>query len=229
MKISKLPISGYFTLMSLFGPLHAASIAVANFNFEIGGGPDNSFTNNPGVIPTGWTAIGGGLSGSFYGYFNPDNSTYTGTSGVPGTIGTMDGPNVFYFGSALPGQGIQQTVGANYEADTNYNLTVAVGTRILALNQNDLEVQLLAGSTVVANEIFTPGVSSSFTDRSLIHLADAGNVALYGQPLTIRFLERGTNFEVDIDNVRLTSTPVPEPSSVILLLSLAGASFLRRR
>jgi hypothetical protein len=213
------------------------TITVANSDFETNGLGDGGFSS--GVIPTGWSAVTT-ITGSFFGYFNPTASAYSGTTGNPGTTGTMSGPNVFYFGSAVTGEGIQQTLAANFTAATNYTLTVAVGTRAGNLaNTAFLDLQLLAGSTVIASTSARNLTADSFADFSLTFDAlAAGSTfnSVLGQALTIRFLENdtslpGTVFEADIDNVRLTSvTAVPEPATYALLaLGAISLVALRRR
>lgn len=213
------------------------TITVANSDFETGGLADGQF--NTSTIPTGWS-VAGSITGGAFGYFNPTASAYSGTIGNPGTNGTMSGPNIFYFGSAVTGDGIQQTLAANFTANTSYTLTVAVGTRAGNLaNTAFLDLQLLAGSTVIAASSARNLTADSFADFSLTFDAlAAGSTfnSVLGQALTIRFLENdtglpGTVFEADIDNVRLTSvTTVPEPaSSALLALGVLGLAALRRR
>ncbi|MFN6094164.1 MAG: PEP-CTERM sorting domain-containing protein [Verrucomicrobiota bacterium] len=210
----------------------SASVAITNHNFEIGGLGDNQNSAFPGVIPTGWSVAPGGTSGDFFGYYNPVNEAggYQNVSSSPGTTGTMDGPNVFYFGSFVDGQGIQQTLVEKFALNTDYTLTVARGTRNSIYN-NTLRMQLLAGTTVLATRDVAPGTPGTFEDYSTSYLFADGanntvNAALVGQDLTIRFLEVGANFEVDIDNVRLSAVPEPATS---LLLALGAVCALRRR
>ena len=146
------------TLVSVVGIVSsgwAASIAITNFDFETDGAGDNFASNawNGGVkIPTGWQAVPGAAPvGQFYGYYNPvdDAGGYiSGVSGTPGVTGTMSGPNVFYFGSAVNGQGIQQILSTTFELNTDYTLTVARGTRNSIYN-NSLRMILFAGSTLL--------------------------------------------------------------------------------
>jgi multisubunit Na+/H+ antiporter MnhB subunit len=142
----------------------------------------------------------------------------------------MDGPNVFYFGSLEDGQGIQQTLTETFALNYIYTLTVARGTRNSIYN-NTLRMELLAGTTVLATRDVAPGTPGTFEDYSVSYDFAIGenntlNAGLVGQALTIRFLEVGANFEVDIDNVRLTMVPEPTTS---LLLALGAMFVLRRR
>ena len=230
------------TLVSVVGIVSsgwAASIAITNFDFETDGAGDNFASNawNGGVkIPTGWQAVPGAApDGQFYGYYNPvdDAGGYiSGVSGTPGVTGTMAGPNVFYFGSAVSGQGIQQTLSSTFSLSTDFTLTVARGTRNSIYN-NTLRMQLFAGSTLLTSLDVAPepnGSRGTFLDYSTTYTYNAENSSLVGQALMIRFLEidnpSNPQFEVDIDNVRLEA--VPEPSSWALLL-VGMAALLRRR
>ena len=213
----------------------AATISIVNGDFETGGLIDNRNSAFPGVIPTGWSAVpGAGPSGDFYGYYNPINDAggyVSGVSGSPGITGTMAGPNVFYFGSSISGQGIQQTLTATFLANTDYTLTVARGTRNGIYN-NTLRMMLLAGSTVLTSRDVAPepaGSRGTFLDYSTTYTYSVANAGLVGQALTIRFLEidnpGNPQAEVDIDNVRL----VPEPSSASLLILGLAAVLARSR
>ena len=105
------------------------SLTIANFDFETGGlGGDGARSDGPGVIPSGWEAVPGAAPSGFnYGYYNPrsDQGYDSAVAGLPGTTGSMAGENVFYFGSATNGQGIQQTLAATFELNTDYTLTVS--------------------------------------------------------------------------------------------------------
>jgi hypothetical protein len=234
----KLRLFGILLVGALVAPqANAVTISIVNGDFETGGLIDNRNSAFPGVIPTGWSAVpGAGPSGDFYGYYNPINDAggyVSGVSGSPGITGTMAGPNVFYFGSSVSGQGIQQTLTATFLANTDYTLTVARGTRNSIFN-NTLRMMLLAGSTVLTTRDVAPepaGSRGTFLDYSTTYTYSAANAGLVGQALTIRFLEidnpgdpRG---EVDIDNVRLSG--VPEPSSASLLILGLAAVLARSR
>lgn len=235
----KLCLCGLLIVGALVAPqAKAATIVINNHDFETGGLADNSNSAFPGVIPTGWSAVpGAGPSGSFFGYYNPINDAggyVSGVSGSPGITGTMAGPNVFYFGSSTSGQGIQQTLSATFLANTDYTLTVARGTRNSNFN-NTLRMSLLAGSTVLTTRDVAPEPSGSrgtFLDYFTTYTYSAADAGLVGQALIVRFQEidnpGNPQFEVDIDNVRLSG--VPEPSSASLLIAGAvGLVALRQR
>lgn len=203
-------------------------IPITNPDFETGGRVSDGFSS-PGVIPSGWSGVGG-PGGAFYGYYNPDNSAYTGTAGNF-AIGTMAGPNTFYFGSAGDGQGIEQTLSTPFAADTSYTLTLAVGERKDGFMAS-VQMDLFAGASLLATTTVHNPTADTFADFSLTYNANPANNGLAGQALRIRFLEidnRGPNgFEVDIDNVRLTSVPEPSTYTVIFGSGLALAFALRR-
>ena len=144
----------------------------------------------------------------------------------------MAGPNVFYFGSAINGQGIQQILSATFELNTDYTLTVARGTRNSIYN-NSLRMMLFAGSTLLTSRDVAPepeGSRGTFLDYSTTYTYNTADAWLEGSALMIRFLEidnpGNAQAEVDIDNVRL----VPEPSSGMLLVAgLAAWAVMRRR
>ena len=234
----KLRLFGILLVGALVAPqANAVTISIVNGDFETGGLIDNRNSAFPGVIPTGWSAVpGAGPSGDFYGYYNPINDAggyVSGVSGSPGVTGTMAGPNVFYFGSSVSGQGIQQTLTATFLANTDYTLTVARGTRNSIFN-NTLRMMLLAGNTVLTTRDVAPepeGSRGTFLDYSTTYTYSAANAGLVGQALTIRFLEIDNpgdpQAEVDIDNVRLSG--VPEPSSASLLILGFAAVLARSR
>lgn len=213
--------------LALVASGRAATISIANHDFETGGLSDNSNSAFPGTIPTGWVAMPAAApSGDFFGYFNPVNDAggyVSGVSGTPGVTGTMAGPNVFYFGSSSSGQGIQQTLAATFAANTDYTLTVARGTRNSNFN-NTLRMSLLAGSTVLTTRDVAPEPSGSrgtFLDYFTTYTYSAADAGLVGQALIVRFQEidnpGNPQFEVDIDNVRLSAVPEPGSASLVIL------------
>lgn len=223
------------TLALAASPLFAANLAITNADFETDGFLTDNFSNSPGVIPTGWSAIGD-IDGGFFGYFNPNDGAYVGTTGGSSVIAGMTGANVFYFGSASDGQGIQQTLADTFAADTDYALTVALGARIGNLaNTASLTMNLLAGSTVIATQtVRNTANDGTFADFTLNYSFISGDSGLIGENLAIQFIEDDTIAvgEVDIDSVRLTAVvAIPEPASTTALLGLAtlGIGLASRR
>jgi len=234
-------VLAYIGLLSLGGPLASGAVTslfIANHDFETGGLADNKFSisySQP-VVPVGWT--GYNLDSSppvYFGYFNPNYFYYTGTAGSPGTVGTMDGPNMFYFGSAVAGQGIEQQLADPFDPYSIYTLTVALGARIDGY-MTSMTMQILAGDTLVASTDVFNSTLDSVSDFSLVYTPNSSFNSLAGQNLKIRFLESqiegGDGFEVDMDNVRLTAsapTSVPEPSAALLTGLAAGIGMMVRR
>lgn len=212
------------------GTTSRATIVINNFDFETGGLSDGFYSAFPGVAPIGWSITpSGSPTGSFYGYLNPLNDAYPGTTGLPGVVGTMVGPNVFYFGDLEHGFGLGQTLAESFTANTSYNLTVAWGIRVDAQFAADLRMTLSAGGNLLAQQTFLASSylanAGTFFDVTLPYTWNPADAALVGTPLSIAFFEEGSGFEVDIDNVRLTATAVPEPGTWLTGLLLVGGSF----
>lgn len=212
-----------------------ASIIVVNHDFETGGLADGQFTNQPPAVPAGWSVTPGGpLGGVFYGHLNPLDNAYPGTTGLPGVTGSMTGPNVFYFGDLERGYGLSQILTTNFASHTNYDLIVGWGIRLQPEFAADLRMTLSVEETVLADRTFLAddyqsAHTGTFFDATLSYIWDATHAGLVGKPLTITFYEEGSGLELDIDNVRMTSHAVPEPSSLALLALGAGGLFVRRR
>lgn len=238
-----LSLSALLLAAPLTASAQGVSINVVNFDFETGGVADGS-ASNPGVVPTGWTAIPNNApGGGFFGYFNPQDSGFTGTTDTNtttrGVIGTMSGPNVFYFGSSVTGQGIQQTLlNTSFALNTTYALTLSVGCRNNPNVEAGITMQLYAGSTLLASNTVFNTTGGTFTDYTLSYTSSSLNTALVGTALTISFAESDpagstTRIEADMDNVRVTATPVvPEPSTWAAVLAgtgLLGVMAWRRR
>lgn len=228
-------VLGCIVLMS--APARAVFLNVANSDFETNGVTDGIFTNSPGVTPTDWTLeTGGGAVGSFFGYWNPQNSAYANTTGSPGVNGSMLGPNVFYFGSLETNQGLSQTIsGATFEAGTDYTLTVAMGTRLDFAVMGDMRMSLYAGSTEIASTVIlasnyaTALTAGTFADQSLTYIYSSADGDLDGQALTISFIAMDNGKELDIDNVRLEAIPEPATAGLAALSAIVLCFRPRRR
>ena len=168
------------------------------------------FNSGPGSIP-GWTLTGAG------GLFQPGTAGFF-TSPVP------DGSIVAYDNGGT----ISQTLSATLSANTTYALSVDVGRRVDA-GMTNFMIDLFAGSTLldsltVSNGTIAPG---SFAPELLTFTTGAN--PLSGN-LAIEFINPSP-VQVNYDNVTLSATPVPEPSSLALLAAGLGVAFvaLRRR
>jgi len=194
----------------------AAPILVINSGFEAPTLPDGGFSSS---IP-GWT------SGLNTGTFNPTTAQYPGQA--------PEGQNVAFIGPVTSSD-ITQVLSSNLAVGT-YTLRVDVGAR-LDFPYAGYNIQLLAGSTVLAGDsnTLTPA-AGTFVTSTVSFTALAGNPAL-GQPLQIRLAAPNAvgNAQTNFDDVRLDFNPtvVPEPSGLSTLsMGLAGlflVAWRRRR
>lgn len=191
-----------------------AAISITNFSFE-----DPSFGDQgSGSGATGWFGSGGGV-------YNPQDAQFTGTTGAPGTIpGTGDGVQVAY----MNGGSMYQDVG-DIVADSIYELTVAIGQRA-DLGWSDLTISLRASSetgTVLASQTYDAAAApnGTFSDVSF-SFSSADFAGEVGNDLFLVFQAPGV--QALYDNVRITETAIPEPSSTALL-GLGGLALTLRR
>jgi hypothetical protein len=196
----------YFT-----APIFADTIAVQNASFEI----TNPLTNacgtgcafNGGPIP-GWTTTGGQQ-----GSWQPSSAYFS--APVP------DGSIVAYSNGGT----ISQTLSTSLAAQTNYLLTVAVGSRLDVGNITTYTIALYAGGVLLnaltaSNALIPLG---TFADMSVGYMSGAivpsGNLSI---------VLSATGAQGDFDNVRLTTTTtsVSEPTSLTLLGAGLGLALL---
>jgi len=210
----------------------AVPIPIVNSGFETATLPitygdalaNNVFTGN-GTL-AGWTAVG------------PTNGTVFGGGFQPTVFGTFPnwtntwwgGQNIAYlfpFGSTTPFW-LEQTVAATLESDTVYDLSLLVGRRLFEWGSTNLvyDVQLLAGSTVVASGNQLNLAPDSAGVHTLSYSSGAAN-PLAGQALTIRLMT--TTSEVFFDDVSLNAQATPEPGAVGMVLMGLGALGYRMR
>ena len=78
------------------------------------------------------------------------------------------------------------------------------------------------------NSIFTTSAGGSFNDQGIL---PTGNYTLYARAYSYGYADTGSAFDYDasFENVLLDLTPVPEPTSGLLMLAAATACLLRRQ
>lgn len=226
----------------------AEPVAIANAGFEdlyLGsnlppeyGGDVPTGTFPVGPAPAGWTsyyALGAPAGGEFIGVLNPGTAADHAPNPAYFPAGAPEGDNVvlLYMDGDAGGQeyGVEQTLGANLEADRVYTLTaqvgnIASGTALLPPYSTfgffDLDgfpgyrLQLLAGGVVVAEDTTSVSPAEGIFEQATVQLTTDASHAQLGQPLGVRLVTRNlpevpgvSGIEVDFDDVRLDVGPVP--------------------
>jgi hypothetical protein len=189
-----------------------ADITVLNPSFEITNplnipcGIPLNCSYNFGPIPD-WTLTGQGgswhPSSTFYNLPLPDGSIVAFSNG--GTI--------------------SQTLTTSLAPDTTYMLSVDVGHRLDGYI-TDCSIALYAGSTLLNSFSASNGIIpiGTFADETVTYTS--GATVLPGD-LSIVLTSDGQ--QADFDNVRLTESTVPEPSSLSLVAGALGIMFLALR
>ena len=186
-------------------------IPVANHSFEAPELPPGDFTLQD--VP-GWTASSNGFS---FGVFYPTVESWG--------YAASDGHNLLYTDSRTPDgtDYVEQTTNAALTFGGTYTLAIDVIRRPFYGTDTYL-IQLLAGSTVIAEDTSTLVIPVGEFRTSVIFYTPDANDPLLGQALTIRLSGvHQTNF----DNVRFDG-PVPSPSALAPLCLLAFAGRRRR-
>lgn len=224
----------------------AASLFIANNSFEdaplaAAGGQTTSTTTNANpvnAVINGWTwSVSSGASA---GIINSSDAMFANTSLTGQNLpGTADGEQFAYIGQAGASgtYAIEQVLTSNLASNNSYTLSVAVGNRSDML-MGRFFIYLFAGSTQLTvsptyGSENTSGIyagspfagnnigNGEFKDYSVtISAATIASTfsANIGQALKIR-LERNSGAQANMaifDNVRLNTTPVPEPSALLL-------------
>ncbi len=223
------------------GQAHGQSVTVPNFSFE---NPTTTFVTSS---ITNWTQTAQPAS-----YDPASNGGYPWSvlTGVflntapssPDHIDNLDGTQAaLMFG--VPGLGIYQELSSTYQVGNSYHLTLGLvgqGGGMLAGVTIDLQLYYRTSptTTVVIGDQVVIHNATNFPNHTHVYdftldiPAVQASDAWAGQPIGIEFLSTATSANQggywDLDNVRLTATPVPEPASAVLL-AFGGLAVLARR
>jgi hypothetical protein len=203
-----------------------SSIPVNNFSFENDAAPNGGDVT---TVPAGWIA------------FNEAGANDIGTERSGGGQFTVNNPltapadgsqyaYINMFNSSVTG-GIYQDMGLLL-ANTDYTLTVAIGSRADRINSPGI-ISLVNGTDntglVLASGGGLPATQDTWQDYT-ISFATGASVS---GDLTIELSVLGNNstIQADFDNVLLTTSPVPEPGTYAFSVGglVMGFLNLRRR
>lgn len=185
---------------ALASSAQGAPIAIVNQGFESQVLAAGDFTFDPPTLTPGWTHIPLAAQG---GVIYPTLESWG--------YGAPEGHQTLWCNSNIGQVMFEQTVAATAQPSRTYTLRVAVVHRPSFFN-NDYIIQLLAGATVVAENLGTvsppPGGSA---DAVLVYASPASGPTI-GQPLTIRL---GGATQANFDDVRLDDdAPAPCPGDI---------------
>ncbi|TWU03856.1 hypothetical protein [Neorhodopirellula pilleata] len=231
--------------------IQAAPVTVINPGFEDISGEStfNEFTFGP---LNGWDLYdpngitnGGAGNTYFIGTLRPTAPTYF-TAGAP--EGQRVGIAFNFEGSGGNGEyGMSQTLTETLQANTRYTLQVDIGNIASGTGLNGdffnldgfpgYRVDLLAGGVLLAqdNNSLSGLIGEGDFSLSSFSFQTGATHAQLGQSLEIRLVNLNqidaafpaADLEVDFDNVRLSATSVPEPSS-FGWLAIAFAAWWKR-
>jgi hypothetical protein len=191
----------------------APGITIANAGFENPVLANGAFSATvPGwsqgrynvSAPTVWIA---GVPLNYDGVYNPDNTAYT-CGCAP------EGQNMGY-ATSLVGYdvGLNQVLSATLQANAQYVLSAVVGNPSVFNGGStaNYRIELVAGGVVLAANTGPSPVNSTYWTTARLTYASGAAPAQLGQPLEIRLLAVNypTGYEVDFDNVQLTSALTP--------------------
>jgi hypothetical protein len=212
--LRRLTVAALLALTAGAGTAPAQVIPVANNSFET----PVTDRNGTGSI-TGWTRSN--LTGGASGIWRPN----VGAAGADFNL-IPDGSQVAFVQTGDIFQPLPNVLAAN----TRYDLLVDVGQDLLEpLLPGQFAVELRASGSVLATASAPTPAPARWNTVAVSYTALPGD-PLLGQSLEIRLRDLNpsvTESDVNFDNVRVTMSPVPEPSSLALLALAAAGTAVR--
>ncbi len=170
----------------------------------------------------GWSVVNGGGIG----VWNVETADFPAQA--------PEGANVAYIYSATAIQGFGQVLSdptGLLQAGASYSLTVKVGNSASYTGFPGYQVQLLAGTTVLAqDDNSSPPGEGLFVTSTVSYTYNPAHSELVGLPLEIRLLSKGLQTgenEMEFDDVKLSATladPVAKPGGPYAVLSIGSLS-----
>lgn len=220
-------------LAEMLTPPGPVSLVVSNHSFEFPVIAAGTFSINP--LPPGWAAYGNiNFNNRSAGVLHPATTTLYAEPPPDGrNVGVtflMDNPqNQTFFASSEAG--LRQTLTTPLRTRRQYTLRVDVGNIANDVNATfafagfpNYRIDLLAGTNVLASDhnSLLPGEGRFLT--STVRVSIAASHPFAGQLLGVRLvnLNSAPGIEVNWDNVRLESAPLPPPVLAITPEVLIG-------
>lgn len=238
--LNRLAITSMIAMGWLAAEANASSIPIINPGFEDVSGQTvfNEFTFGE---PQGWDFYDPNNiipdAGTFTGTLEPNGTDFFSTTAPEGNrVGIL-------FNSEREGEGeygYVQTLAGTLQANTGYSLTVEVGNIASGTAQSGAffnldefpgyRVELLAGGVVLAQDNNALAIPEAVFSTSTVQFIVGTTHAQLGQNLGIRLVNlnlipdgftqaTSPDLEVDFDDVVLSATAIPEPTSIAFLAS----------